>query len=281
MLMILEIVIIFVIRLTSAFDHFVVGESDETTNLSFCALQFVQNAIDSHSEHSITLLLEDYPDQLIENAIKQFQRENFPIKTVNINSFESDQNGNIFWFYSSKNLNKFLQSIKCENSTDSINVFAQSESINITPLMSCNSNIFQQINPSTWRVLQIFDENENKMERFSCKAPDSIGSSKGEQEDQMLSTDGEFSINNDISSVDGDEAISSDSLFGNDNDTLIVYSLDSPPYMIFEESRGFYDGIEYFALKEIAKRLNLTLRIELLDQAFDIKTLTNYMNVFR
>lgn len=285
------VVLFIVIRLTLAFNHIAVGEN----NLSFCTLNYIKNVINSNSENFITILLDEYPNKFIENSIKQIQSENILLKTINADAIQNDQIENLFWFYSAINLDTFLQSIKCDNLNESIHIIVCNESsFNLMPFLNrfqlCNLNIFHQINSTSWRIMKIIEQNESKIiKTFMCnenkrndndaKNDDNFLSAKNEDENNAK---GNEIKNEEEENIAVDEEISTnDHVFENDNETLVVYSLDSPPYMIFEETQGFYDGIEYFALNEIAKQLNMTVRFELLDQAFDLRTLTNYMNLFR
>lgn len=286
------VVLLFVIRLTSAFNHISVGDQIELTNLSFCALKYIKTAINSNSDHSITILLNDNPTEIIENSLKQIHGEHILIKMINIQSHNDDQMKNVLWFYSSINLNTFFKTIKCDDLNVSIHVIVYNESINFTPFLNqfqfCNLNIFHQIDPTSWKIIKIIEQNESKIiQKFVCNKnerndnedDDGLRSEKNEEENRKKENE-ENNIS--IENYSTNEEISTnDHMFGNDNETLVVYSLDSPPYMIFDEVHGFYDGIEYFALKEIAQQLNMSLRFELVDQAFDMRTLTNYMNLFR
>lgn len=61
---------------------------------------------------------------------------------------------------------------------------------------------------------------------------------------------------------------------------LKVASIHSPPYMYYDEKRGFYKGIEYFMLEAVAEKLNvqITLRHVNVTEYFDIYNAINDFN---
>lgn len=61
---------------------------------------------------------------------------------------------------------------------------------------------------------------------------------------------------------------------------LKVASIHSPPYMYYDEKRGFYRGIEYFMLEAVAEKLNLQITLRHVDvtEYFDIYNAINEIN---
>lgn len=257
-----------------SFDHILLPAENADTEIAICASEYIHFSINSSSSPFSTILLTERPSKIIENTIKLLHSENLPVEIIDVRSFELNDDGpcankNYFWFHSPSELSSFLLIFNCKCANASVHIIALGEGIDLeqlqTHLQTCNGGVFHSMHSDLWRIVSLKSPNEEEgVEQFSCSHTQDTSLPSDEEEPGATIEQNFFNAD----------------VVGNDSE-LFVYSLDSPPYTIYDSRHGFYDGIEYFALREIAKALNMTIRFELLDAAFDIKALVNYMNFLR